>query len=190
MMYIHNRPPKILKYLLGPVSNYTVANAEAVGTCLAAHLLKKYNCIFPRTITIYVDSQATIKGLSIKRPKPGQYLIDKFLGQLKKLTTDNPETKIKISWISAHDRVEGNEKADEAAKEAVQGNSTQDKHLPPFFCNKTLPYSASAIKQMLNKEIKANWSKSWEASPCHQQLKKYDKHLLHSKFIQNTKKFP
>lgn len=166
-MYVHNRQPTALKYHLGPVTKYTVVNAQAIGACLAVHMILCTNGPTPCTITINIDSQATIRGLNIKHPKLGQYLIEKFLDLSNKLTEQNPGIQLKVNWISAHDGVEGNERADEEAKDAARGNGSPPRDLPAFLRKGELLLSVMAIKQILTDNLNKKWAKGWEELPHH-----------------------
>ncbi|KAG2361320.1 hypothetical protein BDR07DRAFT_1202762, partial [Suillus spraguei] len=77
--------------------------------------------------------------------------------------------KVKVHWISGHDRVEGNEKADKEAKKTARNhreNSPTHK-LPPFLCKGVLPSSLSALKQAQCQESTKRWNQFWLKSPCY-----------------------
>ena len=63
-----------------------------------------------------------------------------------------------------HSGVQGNEKVDEEAKRAVQGESSPP-HRLPLILQEELPKSIVAVKQKLQKELKERWKEMWEASP-------------------------
>lgn len=63
-----------------------------------------------------------------------------------------------------HKGVVGNERVDEEAKKAAQGDSSLQVELPSILW-KRLPYSASAIKQEFTEKLKARWAETWKASP-------------------------
>ncbi|KAF8960576.1 hypothetical protein BDZ97DRAFT_1638098, partial [Flammula alnicola] len=95
--------------------------------------------------------------------------------------------KMELRWISGHSEVEGNEKADELAKEAAQGKSSPLEELP-LLLRKTLPVSASAEKQAYVSEIKTMWAQQWELSPRCTRMEQLDKEFPFTKFhkIQNS----
>ncbi|KAF8954627.1 hypothetical protein BDZ97DRAFT_1598392, partial [Flammula alnicola] len=96
--------------------------------------------------------------------------------------------KMELRWISAHSEVEGNEKADELAKEAAQGESSPIEDLPSIL-RKTLPASASAEKQAYVSEIKAMWAQQWELSPRRIRMEQMDKEFPFTKFRKSQNSF-
>ena len=51
---------------------------------------------------------------------------------------------LQVHWVPGHSEFVPNEKADDEAKKAAQGNSSNAKSLPKFLC-KHLPLSISAL---------------------------------------------
>ncbi|KAF9557624.1 hypothetical protein CPC08DRAFT_724963 [Agrocybe pediades] len=108
-------------------------------------------------------------------PGPGQYLLSEFHKLIKPLQNQgNATPKFTLHWISAHTDVPGNEKVDEEAKAAAQGNSTPKLFLPSIL-QRPLPTSKSALLQT-----------TWETSPRRKKLKKIEKEIPFKKYI----KFP
>ncbi|KIJ05651.1 hypothetical protein PAXINDRAFT_60969, partial [Paxillus involutus ATCC 200175] len=89
-----------------------------------------------------------------------------------------------LDWISGHDGVDGNEKADEEAKEAAKGpdHSSPRRHLPAFLRKGPLPLSISAVKQSQREVTKKRWAQEWAASPRYSHLSKIDPKLLSGSF--------
>ena len=71
----------------------------------------------------------------------------------------------KFIWTPGHEDIEGNERADEAAKEAATGQSSHPKNLPVFLRRTPLPVSVSATRQFLKKKMKNDWNLEWSSSP-------------------------
>jgi len=74
----------------------------------------------PEAVTIYTDAQAAMRRIVADEPGPGQkyaVLARKWVAALKQT---RPEVRIEIRWCPAHEGVEGNEKADEWAKQAAE----------------------------------------------------------------------
>ncbi|GAA5990750.1 hypothetical protein JCM10908_003217, partial [Rhodotorula pacifica] len=74
---------------------------------------------YPCTFHILADNQAAVANPLDPRPTPGQSLRLALRTALKELAITHPGARIVVSWIPGHVGVEGNEKADDAAKEAV-----------------------------------------------------------------------
>ena len=72
--------------------------------------------------------------------------------------------KVNLIWTPGHEDIDGNERADGAAKAAASGQTSDVKDLPPFLRGKPLPVSVSATRQLLKKRIKAQWQTEWKAS--------------------------
>ncbi|KIJ12629.1 hypothetical protein PAXINDRAFT_27773, partial [Paxillus involutus ATCC 200175] len=138
----------------------TIYEAEAVGLTLAAQLLTISKDI-EVPIEIYVDNQAAIKSGSKFETKPGHYLIDHFHRAINRLRKKMKITRtdITVRWISGHDGVEGNERADEEAKKAAQdkANNSLRKRLPKYLRDGPLPISVSATKQDQKDVTKERW---------------------------------
>jgi ribonuclease HI len=181
VLYRQGQPrPRTLRYHLGSIDEHTVYEAESVGLNLAAQLLsQEEDLTYP--VSIYVDNQATIKSGELFSTKPGHYLIDHFrsaINELKKSSKDR-NFKVKVHWISGHDGVAGNEKADDEAKKAAEsrGNNSSTRRLPPFLRKGVLPSSISALKQAQRQESSERWGRFWSKSPRHARTIQTDPNL-------------
>ena len=72
--------------------------------------------------------------------------------------------KVNFIWVPGHEGIDGNEKADEEAKQAVEQGSSPHRQLPAFLCRKGLPISVSATRQVLKSDIKKRWKAEWKVS--------------------------
>ncbi|THC90222.1 hypothetical protein EYZ11_010322 [Aspergillus tanneri] len=71
---------------------------------------------------IFSDSQAALQ--AIRNPSSsGQYILVQIMGLLEYL--QRLQVQAEMHWITAHQGIEGNERADQAAKEAIGRRSTQ-----------------------------------------------------------------
>ena len=94
-----------------------------------------------------------------------------------------------IRWTAGHAGISGNEEADEEAKKAAEGTTSDATHLPKLL-RKKLKYSKSAAIQDENLIRKERWARDWAASPRHAKFKHIDASLPSRKFIKlisNTK---
>jgi len=74
----------------------------------------------PERVTIFTDAQAAMGRMRTDAPSPGQkyaILVRKWIAELRRA---RPDICIEIRWCPAHSGVEGNEKADEGAKQAAE----------------------------------------------------------------------
>jgi ribonuclease HI len=70
-----------------------------------------------RAVTIFTNSQATLKRIQSDEPGPGQVLALRTMNWESELTDRN--IQVEYRWVPAHSGVEGNEKADQQAMKAA-----------------------------------------------------------------------
>jgi len=83
-----------------------------------------------RRVTIFTDSQATLRRIQSDEPGPGQVLALRTMNWESKLINKN--TQVEYRWVPAHKGVEGNEEADlQATKAAYKycGSYTETQNL-------------------------------------------------------------
>jgi ribonuclease HI len=176
----HNEHSSLTLHL-GKLTEHTTYEAEVAGAILATWLL----CSIPGhahlSVIIYTDNQALIRSLPKCTSGPGHYLTNTLR------TAINTSSKsLQINWISGHSKVQGNERADELAKLAAQGQSSPATDLPPLLRHR-LPLSAAAEKQAYAAEINTMWNEQWQSSPRRMRMEQIDKAFPFKKFrkIQN-----
>ena len=180
-------PERILRFHLGSLKKHTTFEGEAVGSILAAWMLQGRPEVGKLTVSSYSDSQAFIKATRARGAGPGQYLVLDYLKLTETMTdgTDIPNPigtpKFALKWIAAHEGVTGNERVDEEAKRAAQGESSPDEELPPIL-RKRLPVSASALKQEFAETQKARWLEAWTTSPRFARFQHIDSAFPFNKF--------
>ena len=91
--------------------------------------------------------------------------------------------KVDFIWTPGHEGIEGNEKADEAAKEAATGTSSERKDLPAFIRRKPLPISISATRSTLKINMKNRWKGEWRKSPRFNRIHAIDYSLPSDSYI-------
>jgi len=184
VLYINRLETESLKHQLGMKQEHTVFEAELVGILLGTHLAKCH-LTAQTPINFSINNQATIKAMQKNKLQPAQYLIDEIHRSTKYLlqlldeernqeirlrsmracsSDDPPNSPISFTWIAGHMDSIGNERADTLAKDASENGSSPKTKLPPFL-QKQLPLSVSAIKQMIQEEIKINCKWWWIESP-------------------------
>ena len=121
-----------------------VFKAELVGVIMGTHIAKKEN---PEVgIAICVDNQATIIATTKAKQMVAQYLVTEAQSILMQASGLHRESGVTLRWVPVHKGVEGNERADEEAKIAAKGKSSQSKDIPQAL-QKTLPFSKAAALQ-------------------------------------------
>jgi hypothetical protein len=77
VIYWGIHPPKTLRFYLGPLTEHTTFEAEAVGVLLGLHMLSYEKDIL--TAHISIDNQAIIQALSARKPKAGKHIIEEAI---------------------------------------------------------------------------------------------------------------
>ena len=90
---------------------------------------------------------------------------------------------LSIRWTAGHVGIPGNEEADEEAKAAAEGRTSEDAKLPKTL-RKPLKISRSAARQQLYESVKARWNREWKMSPRYTKLKHIDSSLPSNKFVE------
>ena len=88
--------------------------SEALGVALRKTAPRK-----PYKVTVFSDSQTAIRKIQGSKTGPGQALKAQIVKRAKQLQSRGSE--VTIRWVPSHSKIEGNEQADKAAKEAATG---------------------------------------------------------------------
>ena len=207
VLFINNVETKILRYHLGPLTKHTVYEAEILGLTLSFHLLHNLKRQLLNPSVLGTDSQALLKALDNQRSHAGHYLLDHVhkAAEALQLQQDNLRNvaarrearrqgtiwkgrkrgvvDVQLHWTPAHLGFGPNERADEEAKLAAQGNSSNPKDLPVFLRRKPLPFSISALRQENLTALRKRWKRRWKSSPRYPRLKDIDKNLPSKNFL-------
>jgi len=95
-------------------------------------------------------------------------------------------TRINIGWITGHDGVEGNERADAEAKKVIQEGSSPHSMLPELLQNEELPRSITAAGLTFRTEVLTSWRSLWKGSPRQKRMAKIDTKLPSASFLRAT----
>lgn len=96
-------------------AGHEVFDAELIGICKALELALKVEQKGP--VTVLLDSLAAISRIQHRRPGPGQNLAIRVQESTKQLEAQG--RRVTIQWVPGHQDIEGNERADKAAKAAA-----------------------------------------------------------------------
>ena len=104
---------------------------------------------------IFTDSQPAIKSIAKPRRQSGQSIIKRILDEIEELQRTKSAYTLSFEWVPGHVGIEGNEKADEAAKKAA--TQTDPSESGPW--QMTLKSArANAIHQAIKKECNKEWA--------------------------------
>lgn len=175
-----------LRYQLGPLTRHTTYEAEVVGVLLAAELIRKERAV--HTATIRLDSQAVVQALGGRSAKPAQSLLNLVHEACHEWLADGRRRgrQLTIGWVSGHDGVEGNERADSEAKIAASEGSSPEDELPEALQGSALLSSLSALGGAFKEMLRARWKSLWAKSPRKGRMDKVDNKLPSHSFLLAT----
>jgi ribonuclease HI len=180
-----------LRYKLGPLTEHTVYEAEAVVATMGLHLLKtRTPARLPAfgTVDVGIDNHAVIRAKHDESLHSGSHLLTRIRehADLVKQKMYNPR-KLRMVWTPGHKDIHGNERADEEAKEAAHGNTSNKAELPIYLRKKPLPHNKSAIAQAFDKKIKITWRQECESLHRFGRILAIDDSLPSNSFLKYTK---
>ncbi len=94
--------------------------SEALGVALRITAPRK-----PYKVTVFSNSETAIRKIQGSKTGAGQALKAQIVKRAKQLQSKGSE--VTIRWVPSHSKIEGNEQADKAAKEAATGGKIWDR---------------------------------------------------------------
>jgi ribonuclease HI len=153
VLYRGGNVQQVLHHHLGSATQYGIAEAEAVGEVLAAHMLAKLRDSYEEA-TIGADNTSTLHNAMSQQPRSAHYLTDEMHNLFEAATRRGPANRrIKMTWTPGHVGINGNERADEEAKKAAGGEHSAASNLP-LLLRKPLPISRSATRKSYKAKTK------------------------------------
>jgi ribonuclease HI len=197
---------KVLRHYLCSEKGHMVYEAEGVWMAMGLHLLNRLNRKLTGAVVLGMDSQALIKATENQHPHAGHYILDEIHNSAEKLHAKqdglyNREERmqatragqkwkgrtkgvidLRLIWVPGHHNFSSNEKADEEAKKAAKGDSSNAKLLL-LFLRKSLPLSISATHQDYTARLGKRWTRRWKTSPRAKTLCSIDNLVPSKKFL-------
>jgi ribonuclease HI len=177
---------------------------------MGLHMLIGLNRKLNDAVIIGSDSQALIKATENQHPHMGHHILDEIHNAAEKLHAKqdklfnreehaqavregekwNGHTRgvidLHLIWVPGHHDFATNELADEEAKKAAKGDSSEIKLLP-FYLRNGLPYSITALHQSYSARLSRWWSRHWKTSQRAKVLRSIDNSAPSKKFLRLTK---
>ena len=104
-------------------------------------------------IALFADNKASVTAITKETPGLSQQTSQKFVEIAITFLDENRRATIEVSWVSGHMRIEGNDRADEIAKEATE--------LEPAIETTTL----AKLHRQLRERLKTEWIRKWANKP-------------------------
>ena len=206
LLYINDRLVRSLRFYLGTSLEHTVYEAEGVGLLMGVHLLHGLSRQLTHPTVLGSDSQAAIRALGNQSAHSGQYILDAIHQAVERLhakqdgivnRADRLQSinagehwvgrkkgviNLQLHWVPGHRDFEPNERADEEAKLAAQGQSSIAKSLPALL-RKRLPLSISSLRQSHADKLKKRWRRRWKSSARENLLRTIDNSAPSKKYL-------
>jgi ribonuclease HI len=158
---------------LGTNRESNVYAAELVAMNLALQMLMKAKQssttkYHPRIGTIFSDSQAALKAIANPGNSSGQFLV--YGVRARAYGAMRQGIQVRFQWIPSHIGIEGNEKADQLAKQAT-GWREQGRSRPPAPLWEHATRLLAAQNRTEKGKTKNKWAQLWRTSKTGQTLR-------------------
>src|SRR5947207_6804459 len=74
-------------------------------------------------VHIFTDNQSAIQTIESPKRQSGQYIVKGILDIIDRVYAVKPTSNVHIEWVPGHQNIDGNERADQAAKAAANSNN-------------------------------------------------------------------
>jgi ribonuclease HI len=150
---------------IGTDDTHNVYAAELTAIRMAIttfqEMMDKYSNIY-----IFTDNQAAIQAVDTPTRQSGQNIIEEILDTIEKIHEYTPNCNIHIEWVPGHKNIEGNERADLAAKTAAIPNNISPNIIMKSAQNRS-------IQSMSNAKWEAEWRTGKENARRLRSMSKY-----------------
>ena len=119
-------------------------------------------------LNIFVDNQTTIQTITNSKNYSNQYILRKICIKITKF--QNKKIKIRLHWISIHQKISNNEKMNKLIKKIIDWRKKNRKINSMIVDNFSLFF---VIKQRIQIMIHQSWNKIWKICKKNVDLKRY-----------------
>ena len=135
---------------IGTENTHNVYAAELMAIQMAVFLFEKRIEEYPN-VHIFTDNQSAIQTIESPKRQSGQYIVKGILDIIDRVYAVKPTCNVHIEWVPGHQNIDGNERADQAAKAAANSNNTM-----PSIRMK------SPQKTTIRTAMKMEWETEWK----------------------------
>jgi ribonuclease HI len=135
---------------IGTDCTHNVYAAELTAIQMAVTLFEEKSDEHTK-VYIFTDNQSAIQAVDSPKRQSGQYIIKEILDIIDRIHKAKPTNTIHIEWVPGHKNIEGNERADQAAKAAA--------------ISRTAPLNTkmkSAQNRSIKSMVKTKWETEWK----------------------------
>ncbi|PPR06479.1 hypothetical protein CVT24_002565, partial [Panaeolus cyanescens] len=174
---------------LGDPEENTVYEAELMGLVLGMEMAIEKK--FKGAVHIGLDNQAVLATIRSRKPRFAQHIWTRFEKLVKSYLKKDRSNMVILRWVPGHEGVEGNEKADEAAKVATEnrrgeGEEEEVETAESGEEEEEVPISKAATRQRLMKGITEKRKEEWRDSKRYEKIKRFDPTLPSKTFSKLT----
>ena len=101
----------------------------------------------------------------------------------------HPGLHIDTRWVPGHENIKGNEKADQAAKEAGEGNESSHDLLPTHL-RRPIPINPTSAQRVYRQGMQRNWAHLLEGEPRTERMRNLDPTYPSMEFFERHETYP
>ncbi|EUC58202.1 ribonuclease HI, partial [Rhizoctonia solani AG-3 Rhs1AP] len=140
---------------IGSDEEHEVYEAEVYGLLMGLELLSRERGL--KDAAIFIDNQAVLRALQGGKTQNLGHAYARLEMLLERVRRMNGGIRLATRWVPGHMDVDGNEKADEAAKRAAEEEDSTTYDLLPEFLKRRVPTNPSAAKRTRRRKMNNEW---------------------------------
>jgi ribonuclease HI len=143
-------------------SNVYAAELRGIELALQLALDRQATANTPGKCIVFSDNQAAIQAMANPKCPSGQYILVEAIQALDKLREQGWE--VRLHWIPAHEKILGNEEADETAMKAAGYITATRTTVQPPPEPESVQTMTAATKFSIRKRMRKEWQQAWQVA--------------------------